>query len=79
MATTIILGWNFAKAMAIWLSRGLPMRTPAEIQERLAICQKCPFLENYHCCLCGCACVETNRVMNKLALATEVCPDGRWT
>lgn len=74
----IIRGWNFAAAMARWTLAGWPRRTQEEIDTRLAICQACPHLENDHCNQCGCACVETNRLMNKLALASEKCPLGKW-
>lgn len=74
----VIRGWNFAAAMARWTLAGMPRRTQAEIDERLVICQACPFLENDHCSKCGCACVEYNRLVNKLALATERCPEGKW-
>jgi hypothetical protein len=74
----IIRGWNFARAMARWTLAGMPRRSETEIAERLEICQACEFLQNNHCVKCGCACVERNRVMNKLALATETCPLGKW-
>lgn len=75
----MIRGWNFAAAMARWTLAGMPRRTQNEIDERLAICQACPFLQNDHCTKCGCACVESNRLMNKLSLATEKCPEGKWS
>ncbi len=75
----VIRGWNFAAAMARWTLAGMPRRNQAEIDERLAICQACPHLHNNHCTKCGCACVEQNRLVNKLALATEKCPEGKWT
>ena len=74
----VIRGWNFASAMTRWTLAGMPRRTQAEIDERLAICQACPSLQNNHCTKCGCACVEQNRLINKLALATEKCPEGKW-
>jgi hypothetical protein len=74
----LIRGWNFAAAMTRWTLAGMPRRTQAEIDERLAICQACPHLHNNHCIKCGCACVEQNRLMNKLALSTEKCPEGKW-
>ena len=73
-----IRGVNFATALARWTVAGMPRRTQAEIDERLAICQSCPELVDNHCGKCGCACVETNKVMNKLALSTEACPLGKW-
>lgn len=74
----LIRGWNFAWAMARWAGSGFEMRTQDEINERLAICQDCIHLVDNHCDLCGCACVETNQAMNKLALKTEKCPIGKW-
>lgn len=74
----VIRGWNFTVAMTRWVIAGRPRRSQTEIDERLAICQECPFLENNICTKCGCACVEENQIMNKLVLATEVCPEGRW-
>ncbi len=69
---------HFATAMARWAGNGFAMRSQDEINERLAICQACPNLVDKHCKLCGCACVETNQVMNKLALKSEKCPIGKW-
>lgn len=74
----LIRGWNFATAMARWTLAGMPRRTQEEIEERLAICLGCKFLENSQCIRCGCACIEKNRLMNKLALTTEKCPEGKW-
>lgn len=74
----LIRGWNFAAAMAKWTLAGMPRSTQAEIDERLAICLACPHLQGNHCTKCGCACVESNRLINKLALATETCPEGKW-
>ena len=73
-----IRGMNFAGAMLRWSASGLPRRTQAEIDERLAICRDCPHLVENHCNLCGCPCVESNQLLNKLALATESCPLGKW-
>lgn len=75
----LIRGWNFARAMTRWAGSGFEMRTQEEINERLVICQACPHLVNDHCNLCGCACVEKNQAMNKLALKTESCPIGKWS
>ncbi len=74
----IIRGLNFASAMLRWTSSGMPRRTQAEIDERLTICQACPHFADNHCRVCGCPCVETNQLVNKLALATEACPLGKW-
>ena len=74
----LIRGLNFTSAMFRWASSGMPRRTQSEIDERLAICQGCPHFVDSHCRVCGCACVETNQLINKLALATEECPLGKW-
>lgn len=75
----LIRGWNFTMAMAKWTAAGMKMRSQAEIDARLKICQACPYLDRQSTCtVCGCACVETNQVLNKLAIATEKCPMGKW-
>ncbi len=75
----LIRGWNFATAIARWTAAGRPMRSKPEIEARLAVCQACPELTPDSVCRrCGCQCQETERVMNKLALATEKCPLGKW-
>ncbi len=78
MPSILIRGWNFTHAIARWTLAGMPRRTQEEIDERLAICQACPYLIDNHCSRCGCACVETNSMVNKLALSTEKCPEGKW-
>lgn len=73
-----IRGVNFSAAMARWIAAGRPMRTQEEIDERLAICQSCPQFVDNVCQKCGCQCIEENSIFNKLALATESCPEGYW-
>jgi len=73
-----IRGWNFANAMARHAASGFTRCSNATIEERLAVCQACPHLVDHHCQLCGCACIADNQLMNKLALASETCPLGKW-
>ena len=73
-----IRGLNFAGAMARHAASGFKRCSKTQISERLAICQACPHLVDNHCQLCGCACIETNQLMNKLALESEKCPLGKW-
>lgn len=75
----IVRGLNFAAAITRWISSGLKLRSRQEIDERLAICQACPQFVDDHCRVCGCPCVESNQLRNKLALASETCPLGKWT
>lgn len=74
----VVRGLNFARALARWAAAGFATRSQDTIAERLAICQECPHFVKNHCAKCGCACVEKNRLMNKLALASEKCPIGKW-
>ena len=74
----LIRGSNFGTALARWTLAGMPRRTQSEIETRLAICQSCEFLKHQHCTQCGCLCDDHNRLLNKLALATERCPLGKW-
>ena len=52
--------------------------TDEQINERLAICNKCEFYEKNACTLCGCHIVREKNYMNKLAKKDAACPDGRW-
>lgn len=54
------------------------MCTQEQIEERLAICNKCDYYKNDSCLLCGCAIVREKNYKNKLANANAQCPDGRW-
>jgi len=74
----IVRTWNFGSAMVRWGGAGFPTRSKKEIAKLLKICQACPFLADKVCTRCGCQCIEKEQVMNKLALATEHCPDGKW-
>lgn len=74
----LIRGLNFAQAMARHAASGFKRCSKKQISERLEICQSCPHLQDNHCSLCGCACIAENQLMNKLALASEKCPLGKW-
>ena len=52
--------------------------TEEQINDRLAICNKCEFYEKNACTLCGCHIVREKNYMNKLAKKDAMCPDGRW-
>jgi|GEM_PF-4764681 len=76
--SVMILGWNFATAMTKWALAAFPCRSQEEITARFAICQSCEHFQNQQCMQCGCLCNEKNHLMNKLTLATETCPVGKW-
>lgn len=48
------------------------------INERLAICRNCPSYINEGCKLCGCQVVAKQKLLNKLANPSAVCPAGKW-
>lgn len=83
--TVFKLGWNYATALARWVAAGQPRRTESEIKSILAICQACPLYRpnkkdtgKGHCKACGCGLNDKNEVTNKIMMATEVCPKGKW-
>lgn len=77
--------WTYSKAVARWKLAGSPTRTTEEITSILAICQACPHYtqsDRPRCRLCGCSVNnQPNGLANKIAMATEGCPDDppKWT
>lgn len=63
--------WRVVRA---WFSRKPVAVSDQTRDERLLVCETCPFFdrETEQCDLCGCF------VELKAALATEKCPDNRW-
>lgn len=84
MPSVFVRGLNFTAALFRHAANGFRTRTPAEIEERLEICQACPYRVDINgvvnCTKCGCMCQGNNDIfLNKLAWTSETCPDGRWT
>lgn len=76
---------KYRKSAIKWIKAGRPKRTDKEISSLLVICKAC---ENYQpkddqsgkCGLCGChLSLNGPTIVNKLRMATETCPDSRWT
>ena len=70
-------------AAALWkhAADGLRVTPAAEIARRLQICQTCPTqqFDGAGCRRCGCPVSSSeNSLRNKLAMASESCPDGHW-
>lgn len=66
---------NFIKAQVNHFRNGRPQCTQEQINERLAICQQCPFFKSNRCTKCGCNCNNNpNSWKNKLAMADATCP-----
>lgn len=61
-----------------WIAAGRPMREPSEIARLFAVCEACPAYDDGRCGQCGCGIGRERNVANKIALATEACPLGKW-
>lgn len=72
---------HYTSAVARWIAAGKPRRTQEEIDHLFAVCQACEhFSQKVSACrLCGCRINRNHRALgNKLAMATEQCPFGKW-
>ena len=72
---------DYAKAVLRSAAGGFRVTHPDELERRLAICQQCPTeqFDGSGCRRCGCKISNSENVLrNKLAMATETCPDGHW-
>ncbi|HOM19215.1 MAG TPA: hypothetical protein PLQ00_17930, partial [Thermoguttaceae bacterium] len=71
---------NYSKAVLHWFAAGRPTRPPEEIERILAICQACQYYKDGQCHVCGCRVTgDPAAWRNKIAMATETCPKGKWT
>lgn len=77
--------WSLAQRVgryAVALGRnalaGFEQSSPETITRRLAICHACEHFDAGVCSHCGCNCNASGGLFNKLALATESCPIGKW-
>lgn len=75
----MVRGINFGLAILRWMRAGKPVCTEQQIANRFSICRSCPHFENGGCKLCGCPTNGDVKWRNKLALATESCPEWKWT
>lgn len=81
MPGTVKLATRYGKAVARWIAAGRPTRSQDEIDALLAICQTCrQYNAEYAACAkCGCSVnSQASGLANKLAMATEHCPLGKW-
>ena len=74
----------YVSAVARWVAVGRPTRSQERIDEILTtICDAkpipCEHFRNGSCDLCGCKInANPSALRNKLAMATEACPLGKW-
>lgn len=73
---------NYFGAVRQWVAMGMPTRTPEEIEHLFNThCKGCERYDimNHACKTCGCNVSEDDSPLtNKLAMATEKCPLGRF-
>ncbi len=73
---------RWVSASARWVAAGRPKRSQAEIDRiYLEVCLPCPrFVPDLGGCgVCGCRLSQRRKALvNKIAMATESCPEGRW-
>ena len=77
MATT------FAKASANWFKAGMPVRSAEEVDRIFTeVCRPCRYYkgneESGRCLFCGCNIKRKTGLVNKIKMATESCPKGKW-
>jgi len=71
---------SYAKAVRRWVAAGKPERTQEEVEAIYEEhCSKCALFRNGVCNACGCpASTDQPPLRNKLRMATEACPLGRF-
>ena len=75
---------SFATAHARWVAAGSPVRDPLEVANIFEVCAACPLVQFTEtagvawCRKCGCRLAAAGSLMNKIAMATESCPEGHW-
>lgn len=70
---------RWGRAIRRWIRAGCPRRTDDQVAALLAICQRCKFFAAGACAKCGCPTKRSRSALrNKLRMATEACPIGKW-
>lgn len=69
---------NFSKAVKQHIKTGQKKCTQEQIDKRYSICEGCPFFKDKTCTKCGCNVNKELKLLNKLALADQECPVGKW-
>jgi len=72
--------YRYVRALARWIKAGRPVRDEAEIKRIFeSFCEPCEDYIEGHCRYCGCHVnLLTAAPLNKIAMATEECPLGKW-
>lgn len=75
---------GFARSVSKWVLSGKPYRSESEIEGIfMTKCSPCEHFEREFdgagsCRLCGCNLKKSGQYFNKIAWASEKCPDNRW-
>jgi hypothetical protein len=81
LGVTVEHARQYAKALLRWREAGYPTRTADEVAAIYAehCGAPCPDLVGSRCKKCGCRVASKGiAVLNKIKLATESCPEGKW-
>lgn len=74
-----VLRWG--RAVARWIRHGRPVRSNEQVEALYAICESCNVFDRKKsiCTICDCNVnLSTHATLNKLLMATESCPLGKW-
>jgi hypothetical protein len=80
--TMFMRALRYTRALSRWIKAGRPARSEEEIKTIFnQHCDSCTERDHRfgRCNLCGCHVgLETAPILNKIAMKTEACPDGKW-
>jgi hypothetical protein len=69
----------YNEARKKWVKAGKPLRSKKDILDIYEnTCKPCEHFEGNSCGLCGCRLSTDRTSFNKIAMATEECPIGKW-
>jgi len=72
--------YRYTRALYRWVKAERPVRSEAEIERIFETCCKpCEAYDGFQCRHCGCRInLAKAAPLNKIAMATEECPLGKW-
>ena len=74
------LAYRYTRALSRWIKAGRPVREEVEIKRIFeTCCEPCEAYDGSVCRHCGCRVnLAKAATLNKIAMATEKCPEGKW-
>jgi hypoxanthine phosphoribosyltransferase len=71
--------YNYTQAIISHFNNGRQTRSEEEIARIYNVCSECRYFTGKDCSLCGCRVSQTpNAYLNKIAMASQHCPIGKW-